>query len=338
MLDEKVLALSLQGAATISSDAFICLFHRCFKLSVNFISFLQMATYMKSLARRAGLAEGSVKTMKSSRAKVASLTSENADLRARVQRLSEDVVKYKSNLKHTTTMKARVEDKEKKSLGELRVVKDALWAVRDELQVARDELHVVQDKLHVKATTVSRVIQEASEAVSSVERLTEECHGLRGDLQRQKALVSQKKGVIVELRARLVPCGPPGGSPFVARLLRFSWVWISTSKFLQRGRWKNMTLTMKRTSWYSQMPLALFLSLVDMWLRLLRRPTLLPRLLVLHPLTYMLLRALIGCSVRTSMVWAWKHGRSLLAVVTNARTSFSIFGYLSSAHLKARLQ
>ena len=232
MPDEKVLALSLQGAATISSDAFICLFHRCFKLSVNFISFLQMAIYMKSLARRAGLAEGSVKTMKSSRAKVASLTSENADLRARVQRLSEDVVKYKLDLKHTTTTKARVEDKEKKSRGELRVVKDALWAVRDELQVARDELHVVQDKLRVKATTVSRVIQEASEAVSSVERLTEECHGLRGDLQRQKALVSQKKGVIVELRARPVPCGPPGGSPFVARLQRFSWVWISTSKFL----------------------------------------------------------------------------------------------------------
>ena len=36
--------------------------------------------------------------------------------------------------------------------------------------------------------------------MSFVERLTEECHGLRGDLQRQEALVSQKDGVIVELR------------------------------------------------------------------------------------------------------------------------------------------
>ena len=36
--------------------------------------------------------------------------------------------------------------------------------------------------------------------MSSVERLTEECHGLRGDLQRQKALVSQKEGAIAELR------------------------------------------------------------------------------------------------------------------------------------------
>ena len=33
-----------------------------------------------------------------------------------------------------------------------------------------------------------------------MEHLTKECHGLRGDLQRQEALVSQKEGVIAELR------------------------------------------------------------------------------------------------------------------------------------------
>ena len=35
---------------------------------------------------------------------------------------------------------------------------------------------------------------------SSVERLVEECNALRGDLQRQEAMVSQRDGVIVELR------------------------------------------------------------------------------------------------------------------------------------------
>ena len=145
---------------------------------------------MKSLERRASLAEGSVRAVKASRAKVASLTVENADLRARVQRLDEDAVKYKSDLKHTTTVKAQAEDKEKKARGELRVAANALQVVRDKLQVARDELHVVRVELRDKATTLSRVSQEASEAVSSVERLTEECHGLRGDLQRQEALVS----------------------------------------------------------------------------------------------------------------------------------------------------
>ena len=59
--------------------------------------------------------------------------------------------------------------------------------------MARDEIHVVRDELRIKATTLSW-------AVSSVERLTEECHGLRGDLQRQEALVNQKEGVIAELR------------------------------------------------------------------------------------------------------------------------------------------
>ena len=72
--------------------------------------------------------------------------------------------------------------------------------VRDELQVARDKLHVVRDELRIKATILSRVIQEISKVVSSVERLTKDCHGLRRDLQRQEALVSQKEGVIVELR------------------------------------------------------------------------------------------------------------------------------------------
>ena len=83
-----------------------------------------MATYMRSLARRASLTEGSVKAVKASIAKVASLTAENADLRSRVQRLGEDTVKYKLDLKHIRTAKARAEDKEKKARGELRVVED----------------------------------------------------------------------------------------------------------------------------------------------------------------------------------------------------------------------
>ena len=66
--------------------------------------------------------------------------------------------------------------------------------------MARDEVHVVQDELCIKAMTLSRVSQEASKVVSSVECLTEECQGLRGDLQRHGALVNQKEGVIAELR------------------------------------------------------------------------------------------------------------------------------------------
>ena len=77
---KEALALSLQGAATVCQDDFICSFHHCFKLSINFISLLQMATYTKSLARRASFAEGSARAAKTYKAKVASLTSENTDL------------------------------------------------------------------------------------------------------------------------------------------------------------------------------------------------------------------------------------------------------------------
>ena len=44
-----------------------------------------------------------------------------------------------------------------------------------------------------------------------------------------------------------------------------------------------------------------------------------------------------GLLVRTITVWAWKYGLSLQAAVTNAKASFSIGGYLSSALRSARL-
>ena len=38
-----------------------------------------------------------------------------------------------------------------------------------------------------------------------------------------------------------------------------------------------------------------------------------------------------GLSFKTTTVWAWKYGLSFRAVVTNAKASFSIEGYLSFA-------
>ena len=114
---EEALALSLRGVATVCLDAFICLFHFCFKLFINFISFLQVATYAKSLEKRACFFEGSVRAMEAYKVEVAFLTSERADLRAQVRRLTEDAVKHKSNLKHTLTTKSRVEEQEKKGSG-----------------------------------------------------------------------------------------------------------------------------------------------------------------------------------------------------------------------------
>ena len=205
MFVEEALALSLKRAATVHPNTFICSFHHYFKLSVNFISFLQIATYMKSLATRACFSEGFAKEVEAYKAEVTSLTLERADLRAQVKYLTEDATKHRSDLKHTSTVKSRAEEQEKKARDELRaaayelrmvkdelqIAKEELKAVRSELQVVRveqqankEELHIFRDELCLKTMTLSRVCQEVAEAESTVERLNEECHKLCDDLQR----------------------------------------------------------------------------------------------------------------------------------------------------------
>ena len=102
-------------------------------------------------------------------------------------------MKHRSDLKHASTARARTEDKEKKARKDLKVVED-------ELQLVREELQDVRGDLSVKVMTLDRVRQEALEARSSVERLTEELGRLRMDLERQEALASYRGEVIVELR------------------------------------------------------------------------------------------------------------------------------------------
>ena len=70
-----------------------------------------MTTYAKGLARRASLTEGSTKAVKSYKAKIASLTSERAGLRAQIRDLTEDLVKHGSDLKHALTARAWAEDR-----------------------------------------------------------------------------------------------------------------------------------------------------------------------------------------------------------------------------------
>ena len=151
------------------------------------------ATYIKDLARRASSTESFAEAARAYKAKVAFLTSERAELRARIQSLTDDVLGYKSNLKHTSTAKARVEDREKKAIEGLRFVENDLRAVKEEFQAAREDLCT-------KVAALDRARREAFEAESSVERLAEECNALHRDLQRREAMISQRDGVIAELR------------------------------------------------------------------------------------------------------------------------------------------
>ena len=152
-----------------------------------------MATYAKGLTRRASLTEGSAKAAKGYKARVASLISERAGLRAQIRDLTEELVKHRSDMKHALTTKVQAEDREKKARKDAKVAED-------ELRLAKEELQAVKGDLCAKVTMLDRVRQEALEAGNSMERLTEELYKLRMDLERQEALASRRGKVIAELK------------------------------------------------------------------------------------------------------------------------------------------
>ena len=101
-----------------------------------------MAIYAKRLVKRSCFSEGSAKAVKAYKAKVASLTLE-------MRHLTEDSMKYKSDLKHISTAKSRVEEHENKARDELRAVDCELRMVRDKLQITREELKAARGELRV---------------------------------------------------------------------------------------------------------------------------------------------------------------------------------------------
>ena len=80
------------------------------------------------------------------------------------------------------------------------MVRDELLTSQGELRESKEELRAVKDELRDKAGLLDRARREASEAANSVERLTEECRGLCGDLHQQITLVAQQDEVIGRLR------------------------------------------------------------------------------------------------------------------------------------------
>ena len=195
-----------------------------------------MVTHLKNLANKAKLDEGHAKAARVYKVRVASLTSERTKLRDRVQRMAEEALKLKSDLKHTTSTRARPEGREDEAQnslraaeGELREVRDELRAAQNdlleardglqsaqyELQMVRDELltsqgelreskeevRAVKDELRDKTTLLDGARREVFEVVNSAARLTEECRGLHGDLHQQVTLVAQRDEVIGRLRA-----------------------------------------------------------------------------------------------------------------------------------------
>ena len=64
------------------------------------------------------------------------------------------------------------------------------------MRESKEELRAVKDELCNKIALLHGAHLKVSEAVNSAKRLTEECHGLRGDLHQQVTLVAQRDEVI----------------------------------------------------------------------------------------------------------------------------------------------
>ena len=83
---------------------------------------------------------------------------------------------------------------------ELQMIMDELFSSQSKLRGFREELCAARDELRNKTALLVGARREASEVINSMERLTEECHGLQGDLHGQETLVVQRDEVIARLR------------------------------------------------------------------------------------------------------------------------------------------
>ena len=73
---------------------------------------VQVATHLKGLADKARLNEKHVRIARIYKVRAASFTSEQAELQERMQRMTEEVERLKSDLKHTISAHARAEGRE----------------------------------------------------------------------------------------------------------------------------------------------------------------------------------------------------------------------------------
>ena len=96
---------------------------------------MQVATHLKGLAEKAKLNERHVKIARIYKAEVASLPSERAELQERAQHMTEEIERLKSDLKHTSSARARAKSREDE--------------VRSSLTTAKGELREVWGELHI---------------------------------------------------------------------------------------------------------------------------------------------------------------------------------------------
>ena len=168
---------------------------------------MQVATHLKGLAEKAKLNERHVKIARIYKAKVASLTSERAELQERAQHMTEEIERLKSDLKHTSSARARAESREDEVRSSLTTAEGELREVRGELQVAQNDLVETQEGLKSAQSELQLVREELITSRGEQRDLQAELRAVNGDLndketQLQAARREASKGKVLLEAAR----------------------------------------------------------------------------------------------------------------------------------------
>ena len=151
-------------------------------LDVDFMFDVQVATHFKGLADKAKLNEKHVKIARIYKAKAASLASERTELQARAQRMTKEVERLKSDLKHTASARAWAESREDEVRSSLSAVEGELRKIRVELQTAQSELIENRDGLKTAQYELQMVRDELITSRGELRESREELRVANGDL------------------------------------------------------------------------------------------------------------------------------------------------------------
>ena len=150
--------------------------------NTDFMFNMQVATHLKGLAEKAKLNERHVKIARIYKAKVASLTSERAELRERAQHMTEEIERLKSDLKHTSSARARAESREDEVRSSLTTAEGELREVRGELQVAQNDLVETREGLRSAQSELQQVREELITSRGEQRDLQTELRAVTSDL------------------------------------------------------------------------------------------------------------------------------------------------------------
>ena len=150
--------------------------------NTDFMFDMQAVTHLKGLADKAKLNERHVKIARIYKAKVASLTSEWAELQERAQHMTEVIERLKSNLKHTSSARARAENREDEVRSSLTTAEGELREARGELQVAQNDLVETQEGLKSARSELQLVREELITSRGERRDLKAELRAVTSDL------------------------------------------------------------------------------------------------------------------------------------------------------------